>query len=152
LQGKYSSLLIAVALLAGLAVGFAGSTLAYRYRLLNVPGEWPMERMARELQLTPAQHDQVEEVMESTRDKIQQARRDFRHQRRQILIDAYTRIRALLTPDQQKQFDRNFVPSRIRAEAEQGERQGGAPSPPRIRTEAEQGERQGGAPSPPPTP
>lgn len=123
-------MLIAIALLAGLAVGFAGSTLAYRYRLLNVPGEWPIERMAHELKLTPAQHDQIAEVMESTRDRIQEARRDFQHQRRRIMIDAYTRIRALLTPDQQKEFDRKFVPPRIRAEAEQAERQGGEPSPP----------------------
>lgn len=120
--------MIAIALLAGLAVGFAGSTLAYRYGLLNVPGERPMERMVRELKLTPAQHDQVAEVMESTRDRVQEARHDFQHQRRRILVDAYTRVRALLTPDQQKEFDSKFVPPRIRAEAEQA--QGGESPPP----------------------
>ena len=116
--------MVALALLAGLAVGFAGSTLAYRFGLLNIPGERPIQRMARELKLTPGQRDQVGEVMESTRDKIQEARHDFQHQRRKILVDAYVRIRELLTPDQQKLFDRNFVPPRIRAEAGQAEQQG----------------------------
>jgi Spy/CpxP family protein refolding chaperone len=117
LQGKYNTLLIAVALVAGLAIGFAGSTLAFRHRLLRIPGEGPFQRMDRVLNLTPAQKAQVGEVMEDTRDKIQQARRDFQRQRRKSLVDAYIKIRSLLTPDQQKQFEREFVPPALRNEA-----------------------------------
>jgi hypothetical protein len=131
LQGKYNTLLIAIALVAGLVVGFAGSTLAFRHRLLRIPGEGPFQRMDRVLNLTPAQKAQVGEVMEDTRDKIQQARRDFQRQRRKSLDDAYIKIRGLLTPDQQKRFESEFVPPTLRKEAAQmgpGE-MGGEPQP-----------------------
>ena len=130
MQGKYNTLLIAIALVAGLVVGFAGSTLAFRHRLLRIPGEGPFQRMDRVLNLTPSQKAQVGEVMEDTRDKIQQARRDFQRQRRKSLDDAYIKIRGLLTPDQQKRFEREFVPPTLRKEAAhmgQGE-MGGEPS------------------------
>jgi Spy/CpxP family protein refolding chaperone len=130
LQGRYSSLLVAIALVAGLVIGFAGSTLSYRYGLLRIPGERPLQRMTRVLKLTPAQRDQIHLIMEDTRDRIHQTRLDFRHQRRRLFVEAYLRIRALLTPEQQKTFESQFVPPRIHEEAQQLElRQGGAPTP-----------------------
>jgi Spy/CpxP family protein refolding chaperone len=130
LQGRYSSLLVAIALVAGLVIGFAGSTVSYRYGLLRIPGERPLQRMTRVLKLTPAQRDQIRQVMEDTRDKIHETRRAFQHQRRRLFIEAYLRVRALLTAEQQKTFESQFVPPRIRDEAEQMElRQGGAPTP-----------------------
>ena len=118
MQGKYNILLIALALVAGIALGFAGSTLAFRHHILHVPGEGPFQRMDRVLNLTPAQKAQIGEVMEDTRDRIQQERRDFQRQRRKSLVDAYVKIRALLTPDQQQRFDRDFVPPALRGAAE----------------------------------
>jgi Spy/CpxP family protein refolding chaperone len=130
LQGRYSSLLVAIALVAGLVIGFAGSTLCYRYGFLRIPGERSLQRMTRVLKLTPGQRDQIHQVMEDTRDKILQTRRDLRHQRRQLFIEAYMKIRAMLTPEQQKTFDSQFVPPRIRDEAEQMKlQQGRAPAP-----------------------
>jgi Spy/CpxP family protein refolding chaperone len=118
LQDRYRSALVAIALFAGLAIGFAGSTMAYRYGILGIPGERPIHRMNRLLHLTPSQREQVGEVMEETHAKIQELRRNFRNQRRRDFADAYIRIHALLTPEQQSKFDQEFVPPRFRAEAQ----------------------------------
>jgi Spy/CpxP family protein refolding chaperone len=128
LQGKTSALLIAAALLAGLAIGFAGSTMAYRYGWLHVHGRYLLQGMDRELGLTPAQHEQIEDVMEGTHQKMHQLRADFRDQRRRLMINTYLKIRTLLTPDQQKTFDSRFVPPHLRSEAKQ--LQQGAVTPP----------------------
>ena len=119
MKGKTSALLIAVALLAGLAIGFAGSTLAYRYGWLHVHGRYLLQRMDRELGLTPAQHEQIEDVIEGTHQKMRELRLNLRDQRRRLMINTYLKIRSLLTPDQQKTFDSRFVPPRLRSEAEQ---------------------------------
>ena len=134
LQGKTSALLIAAALLAGLAIGFAGSTLAYRYGWLHVHGRYLLQRMDRELALTPAQHEQIEDVMEGTHEKMRELHLNLRDQRRRLMINTYLKIRSLLTPDQQKTFDSQFVPPRLRSEAEQlqhgmGTPQQGTPEP-----------------------
>ena len=119
MQGKASALLIAAALLAGLVIGFAGSTLAYRYGWLHDRGRYLLQRMDRELGLTPAEREQIEDVMEGTHEKMRELRLNFRDQRRRLMINTYLKIRSLLTPDQQKTFDRQFVPPRLRSEAEQ---------------------------------
>jgi Spy/CpxP family protein refolding chaperone len=93
--------------------------MAYRYGLLRIPGERPIQRMSRVLDLTPSQREQIGEAMEDAHAKIQQTRRDFQRQRRRIFLDTYIRIHALLTPEQQRKFDRLFVPPHLRAEAEQ---------------------------------
>jgi Spy/CpxP family protein refolding chaperone len=117
LQGRFSALFAIIALLAGLAIGFAGSTLGYRYGLLQLPGERPFQRMARVLQLNPAQREQIRAVMHETRAKVEAARDNFEQQRHAIFLNTYLRIRALLSPAQQKTFDARFVPPSIRAEA-----------------------------------
>jgi Spy/CpxP family protein refolding chaperone len=129
LLGKNGIVLLFAALLAGLALGFAGTTTAYRMGWLHPPGGGPMEKMSRELNLTPSQREQVGEVMEDTRARVGQLRRNFQRQRRRILLSAYIQIRGLLTPDQQARFDQDFVPPRFRSEAEELEQQGQASSP-----------------------
>jgi Spy/CpxP family protein refolding chaperone len=119
LQGKASALLIAAVLLAGLVIGFAGSTLAYRYGWMHVRGRYLLQRMDRELRLTPAQREQIEDLMEGTHEQMHELRLNFRDQRRRLMINTILKIRSLLTPDQQKTFDREFVPPRLRSEAEQ---------------------------------
>jgi len=101
---------LGVSLLAGLLIGFAASSLAYRYQWLHVPGEGIVRRMDRVLKLTPAQHEQVQETVMETRDKVAQLRRDFQRQRRQLLRQAREQIRGTLTSEQQAVFDRNFAP------------------------------------------
>jgi len=125
LQGRSNAILLAAALVAGLAIGFAASTLAYRYKLLHVPGETLVERMNRSLSLSPSQREQIAEVMEDSRAQVMDMRRNILRQRRRLTIAAYLKVRALLNPDQQKKFDDEFVPPRFRAEARQTEQDHG---------------------------
>ena len=118
LQGRSSTVLIIVALLAGAIIGFAGSTLSYRHNLLERPGEGPFQRMSRELKLTPDQREEMRVIIDTTRDRITDARRDFEHSRRKLLVDAYVRIRAVLKPEQQQLLDHNFVPPALREAAQ----------------------------------
>ena len=102
-------LLVAVAV-AGLAIGFAASSLAYRYRWLGIPRGPFIERMQHELKLTPTQRDQILQIVNETRSKMMALREDFQHQRREQMRQARARVRALLTPEQQEKFDREFRP------------------------------------------
>lgn len=125
--GKFNLFSVALALAAGLAIGFVATTFVYSRNLLRLPGEGPLQRMDRVLKLTPAEKMQIGGVMEDTRAKVMEARRDFQRQRRKLLFDAYVRIRAILTPEQQPAFDRYFVPPGFRQAAEQP--QGATPAP-----------------------
>jgi hypothetical protein len=118
LQAKSSGFQAVIALIVGLALGFGGATLIYRYGLLPIPGERPFQRMARVLQLTPTQREQIRDIMHDSHSKIEAARRAFEQQRHRIFFSAYIRIHALLTPSQQLIFDARFVPPSIRAEAQ----------------------------------
>jgi hypothetical protein len=90
-------------------IGFALSTTAYRYRYLRVPGGGLIERMNLELNLTPAQRDQVGDILRDTRFKVEKERRDFDHKRHALFWQGMEQIRGALTPDQQKIFDRDFT-------------------------------------------
>jgi Spy/CpxP family protein refolding chaperone len=105
---KGSIATIIIAIVAGLLVGFALSTLAYRYRILRVPGESVVTRMEREVGLTPAQHQQVHDIMRNTRFKVMELRHEMQEQRHKLFLDAYDQIRGILTPEQQQKFDRAF--------------------------------------------
>jgi hypothetical protein len=89
-------------------IGFALSTLAYRYRYLHVPGGGLIERMNHELDLTPAQSDRIADILRDTRFKVMQARQDYVHRRHQLFWQGLSDVRGILTPDQQKIFDRDF--------------------------------------------
>lgn len=128
-QSRYSVLFAAAALVIGLGIGFGSATLGYRYGLLPLPGERPFQRMARVLQLTPAQREQIRAIMHETRSKIEAARNNFEQQRHAIFFSAYTRIHALLTPSQQAIFDARFVPPSLRAEARAQLQTSAAPAP-----------------------
>ena len=109
--------------MAGLAIGFAASTLAYRYKLLHVPGENLVERMNKALSLTPSQREEIGEVMEDTRAQVIDMRRNLQRQRRCLMIAAYLKVRAILNPGQQKKFDDEFIPPRFRADARQAQQE-----------------------------
>jgi Spy/CpxP family protein refolding chaperone len=110
LAGKSNIAAMLLVALAALLIGFAASTLAYRFRILRVPGESVVNRMQRDLQLTPAQHSQIRDIMRDTRLKIMQDERDFRRKRHQAFVDAMHQIRTTLTPEQQAKFDQEFLP------------------------------------------
>ena len=90
-------------------IGFALSTMAYRDHYLHVPGSGLIERMNLELNLTPAQRDQIGDILRDTRFKVMKARQDFDHQRHNLFWQGLSQVRGVLTPDQQKIFDRDFT-------------------------------------------
>ena len=92
-----------------LVLGFAISTMAYRYRYLRVPGGGLIERMNHELNLTPAQSDRIADILRDTRFKVMQARQDYVHRRHQMFWQGLSDVRGVLTPEQQKIFDRDFT-------------------------------------------
>ena len=114
---RSNAILLVAAVLTGLAIGFAGSTMAYRYKLLRVPGQSLIERMDETLKLNPSQREQIRQVMEETRAQALNIRLNFQHQRHRLMIGAYLKVRALLKPDQQARFDDEFIPPKFRAEA-----------------------------------
>jgi Spy/CpxP family protein refolding chaperone len=83
--------------------------MAYRYHYLHVPGGGLIERMNRELNLTPAQSDRIADILRDTRFKVMQARQDYVHRRHQMFWQGMSDVRGILTPDQQKIFDRDFT-------------------------------------------
>jgi hypothetical protein len=95
--------------LSCLLIGFALSTMAYRYHYLHVPGGGLIERMNHELNLTPAQSDRIADILRDTRFKVMQARQDYVHRRHQLFWQGMSDVRGILTPDQQKIFDRDFT-------------------------------------------
>jgi Spy/CpxP family protein refolding chaperone len=102
---------IALAAIAGVLIGFAASTYAYRHRMLQVPGPHSfIERLDHELNLSPDQLHQVESLMRDTHNKMEQLHEDFRRQHQQLISQTHDQIRALLTPEQQQKFDRDFTP------------------------------------------
>lgn len=116
---------------ASLAIGFAASSLAYRYGWLGVGRRPFIERMQRELNLTPTQREQIIEIINETRAKIMNLRDEFQHQRRETMRQARARVRALLTSEQREKFDREFKPLYQRDhEGEPGPHDGqGTPQP-----------------------
>ncbi len=92
-----------------LLIGFALSTLAYRYHYLRVPGSGLIERMNRELNLTPAQRDRSGDILRDTRFKVMQARQGFEHRRHDLFWNGLGEFRGVLTPEQQTIFDRDYT-------------------------------------------
>ncbi len=73
------------------------------------PGPPPyMKRMLRDLDLTPQQHAEIEQIIRQSRDKLRKFRKEFRPEIKQIFKDTADRIRAVLNPDQQKKFDKHL--------------------------------------------
>ncbi len=105
---RFDRLFVALAVLAGLLIGFAASTLAYRYRWIRLPPGGLMERMDRVLKLTPVQHDQIVQVLDETRSRMEALRRESERQRLELLSQASDKINSILTPEQQKDFERYF--------------------------------------------
>ncbi|HZC44845.1 MAG TPA: hypothetical protein VE243_00130 [Candidatus Acidoferrum sp.] len=68
-----------------------------------------IERMFGELDLTAAQRDRVGDILRDTRFKVMQARQDYEHKRHELFWQGLGQIRGVLTPEQQKLFDRDFT-------------------------------------------
>jgi Spy/CpxP family protein refolding chaperone len=125
LPDRSRSWVIAAVAILGVAAGFAASGIAYHYRWLGGRRAPFIDRMQRELSLTPEQHAQILQIINDTRSKVMSLREEFQNQRRAQIKQARARVRALLTPAQQEKFDREFRP---RHEHERS--YPGGPSPP----------------------
>ena len=127
MTAKYSVMVLIAALAVGLGIGFAASMLAYRHKVLTVPNANLLDRMNTKLDLTAVQREEISEIIEDTRDRMTQLRHNFQRQRRRNFLAAYLRMRAVLTPAQQANFDQEFIPPRFRDEAAQLEQSPGGP-------------------------
>ena len=116
--------------------------MAYRYHYLHVPGGGLIERMNHELNLTPAQSDRIGDILRDTRFKVMQARQDYVHKRHQLFWQGLSDVRNILTPDQQKIFDREFTQPWEHHHGHHGDDEGDDQLPPPAQ----------GAPSPAPPP
>ncbi|HVN28180.1 MAG TPA: hypothetical protein VMT64_06820 [Candidatus Binataceae bacterium] len=101
---------IAITAIASVLIGFAISTLAYRMRILRVPAGSFVGRLDNKVHLTSTQREQVTEIIDKTRDQIEGLRHDYFRARRAAMWDSYDKVRAVLTPEQQQIFDRDFAP------------------------------------------
>jgi hypothetical protein len=144
LPGRFNVWTYVLSVLAALLIGFVVSTLAYRYRILRLPGEPVVARMNRELNLSPAQLSEIRDIMKDTRLRIMQYQRDFRRQRREAFLEGLQQIRGTLTPEQQEIFDREFLPYRSKRELREKREAPEAPMPPQSAPMPQQS-----APAPP---
>ena len=101
---------VALAAIAGLLLGFALTTAAYRFHLIRVPGRHGfIDRLDYELKLTPEQLHQIEGLLRDSHAKMQKLHEDFQRQHDQIIYQTHDQIRAMLTAEQQQVFDRQFT-------------------------------------------
>ena len=100
-----------MATVAGVMIGFALTTVAYRHRLLRIPaGHGFVDRLDHELKLNPDQRHQIQDLVRETRMKMIQLHQECRRQHEHLILQTHDHIRSLLTPDQQERFDREFSP------------------------------------------
>jgi hypothetical protein len=100
---------ITIAALAGLLIGFALTNFAYQHGMLRAPGAHRfVDRLSADLQLSPDQRHQVEDLVHDSRAKMDQLHQDFRRQHHDLIQQTHDKIRTLLTPEQQQKFDRDF--------------------------------------------
>jgi hypothetical protein len=103
------ALLLCLAFVLGVGVGAAGFGI-YAVRVGWPPrGErwipWVLQRLDRELELRPDQHQRVENILRETRDEFGRLREEFRPRFREILNRSRDRIKAELNAAQQAKFD-----------------------------------------------
>ena len=104
--------MVVVSFIAGILVGVAGDHL-YLIRSGRLSprrtARFAADRMAdnlgRELQLTPQQKTQVQQIIERHRAKIDSAMSGVRPQVRQEIDATNTEIESILNPEQRKKFD-----------------------------------------------
>ena len=102
---------ITIAVIAGILLGFALTTFAYRHQILRVPGHRDfVERLNRDLNLTPDQLHKIEGLVSDTHNKMLALHQEFHEKHQALIMNTHDQIRALLTPDQQQTFDREFTP------------------------------------------
>ncbi|HEY6843303.1 MAG TPA: hypothetical protein VI391_03990 [Thermoanaerobaculia bacterium] len=97
---------VIIAFIAGVFVGIAGDHLLIIHHLFPRHfGSRPiLERLDRELHLTPQQKTQVQQILDRHRARIEAAMANVRPQIRQEIDATNAEIEKVLTPDQRAQF------------------------------------------------
>jgi Spy/CpxP family protein refolding chaperone len=65
-----------------------------------------IERLARELELSPEQKTRVRAILDARRPRVEAFQRDIAARAEQEQRDLQTEVRGVLTPEQQQRFDR----------------------------------------------
>lgn len=97
--------------LAGVVSGLLGAHLFYAQHLQEPKGPlWfmghpPLRHLAEDLELTPEQWRQVEEILRDSRQRGEDIRREIRPQLHQLMEETHERLVGLLTPEQQEKFE-----------------------------------------------
>jgi Spy/CpxP family protein refolding chaperone len=80
------------------------------------------ERMKRDLDLNEQQATQIRAILEQTREDYRQLRAEVRPRYDSVRQNARTKIRALLTPEQQQKFDAKIAERDARRDDDKDER------------------------------
>jgi Spy/CpxP family protein refolding chaperone len=107
-----AALVLALVLASGIGLGIAIDRVFLARRGALPPGEfmspWRMGRVLARLDLTPDQRARIEEILADRRRDLARVREDVRPELERIRIATEADVRAVLTPDQTRQFDRNL--------------------------------------------
>ncbi|HEX8747903.1 MAG TPA: hypothetical protein VF717_11945 [Pyrinomonadaceae bacterium] len=79
------------------------------------------ERMKRDFDLNEQQSTQIRAILEQTRDEYRQLRAEVRPRYDAVRQSARTKIRALLTPEQQQKFDSKMAERDARRDGDERE-------------------------------
>jgi Spy/CpxP family protein refolding chaperone len=113
-QSKWYALLFLIgAFVAGAAVGVAADrTVEHGRRMPHGPRS-PLDRMARDLNLTPAQHAAFDTILENRRTQMRQLFAPIRPQMDSLMAlsevardSTHEQLRRVLTPEQRAKFDK----------------------------------------------
>ena len=101
---------VAIAVLIGGAIGFAGARISTPYFLhkrLERGGfkEKMMDRFSKKLNLTSEQREKISSIFESSRQEIQKMQAEIKPRFEEIRTSTNAKIREVLNPEQQKKFD-----------------------------------------------
>ncbi len=88
-------------------------------------------RFTRHLDLTPEQEQKVKRILDESREQMMAQRKETRKGMKDLLTATRSKIREILTPEQQKKYDKTF--SRFERHWMRGPRPGGRPLRPQER-------------------
>lgn len=91
---------------AGMGPGMAPGSMARGGAPGGAPPARLIERLQRDLDLTPEQRAEIEAIFEARRPKLEAVQRDVLDRARQEQRELQDDIRKVLTPEQQQRFDR----------------------------------------------
>lgn len=135
-----AALVLALVLASGIGLGIAIDRAFLARRGALPPGEfmspWRMGRMLARLDLTPEQRARVDSILALRRQDLSRVREDVRPELERIRIATEADVRAVLTPEQARRFDRHLErirrfgrPGWDRDPGERGGRGFGPPGP-----------------------